>query len=77
MHTFIILGDDILTLDTKIERAFAAQSLREAGVNRACVYRGGPDGNENPEGRDFCADGNFAYDGEKTGACSASESRFA
>lgn len=63
MHRFIILGDDIYTLDTKFERATAAGALAEAGIERACVYRGGPNGNKNPEGRDFGADGEFHYDG--------------
>lgn len=63
MHTFIIIGDDIYTLDTDAERAEAAAALTDAGIERAPVYRGGPEGNEAPEGRDFGADGQFHYDG--------------
>ncbi len=63
MHTFIILGDDIYTLDTAEERTLAAAHMRDAGVERCSVYRGGPDGNQDPEGRDFCSDGTWAYDG--------------
>lgn len=63
MHTFIILGDDIYTLDTAAERDLAAAHLRDAGIERASVFRGGPDGNESPEGRDFGAEGQFHYDG--------------
>ena len=63
MHKFIILGDDIYTLDTKAERAHAAEHMRDAGVERCSVFRGGPEGNEAPEGRDFGADGQFHYDG--------------
>jgi hypothetical protein len=63
MHTFIIIGDDIYTLDTAQERADAAQALKDAGIERASVFRGGPDGNEATEGRDFGADGEFHTDG--------------
>jgi len=63
MHTFIILGDEILTLDTAEERDLAARWMREAHVERCSVYRGGPEGNESPEGRDFGSDGCFHYDG--------------
>lgn len=63
-HTFIIVGDDIYCLDTDSERAEAAAALKDAGIERASVYHGGPDGNESPEGRDFGADGQFHYDGE-------------
>lgn len=62
-HTFIIIGDDIYCLDTAAERAEAAAALKDAGIERASVYRGGPDGNEAPEGRDFGADGLFHTDG--------------
>lgn len=63
MHQFIILGDDILTLDTKEERDQAARIMRDAGVERCSVFRGRPDGNEVPDGRDFGADGQFHGDG--------------
>ena len=63
MHSFIILGDDIYTLDTAEERKLAAEHMRDAGVERCSVFRGGPDGNEAPEGRDFGSDGLFHYDG--------------
>jgi len=62
-HTFIIIGDDIYTLDTAEERTLAAKHMTEAGIERASVYRGDPDGNEAPEGRDFGADGQFHTDG--------------
>ena len=65
MHSFIILGDDIYTLDTAAERALAAEHMRDAGVERCSVFRGGPDNNESPEGRDFGSDGQFHYDGMK------------
>lgn len=64
MHTFIIIEDDIYCLDTRSDRATAAAALKDAGIERASVYRGGPDGNEAPEGRDFGADGQFHYDGQ-------------
>lgn len=63
MHTFIILGDDIYTLDTAAERELAAAHMRDAEIKAAPVYRGGPDQAELPEGRDFGADGQFHYDG--------------
>lgn len=64
MHTFIIIDDDIYTLDTVQERTDAAEALKDAGIERASVFRGGPEGNEAPEGRDFGADGQFHYDGD-------------
>ena len=63
MHSFIIVGDDIATLDTKAEREEAAKLMQHYGLTQASVFRGGPDGNEAPEGRDFCSDGTFRYDG--------------
>lgn len=63
MHTFIIVEDDIYCLDTDAERAEAAAALKDAGIERAPVYRGWPEGIEAPEGRDFGADGQFHYDG--------------
>jgi len=63
MHTFIIVGDDILCLDTRDERVAAAGALAEAGIERASVFRGGPEGNDAPDGRDFGADGLFHTDG--------------
>lgn len=66
-HRFIILGDDIYTLDTVTERSLAAEHMRDAGVERCCVYRGGPDAlmcANHPEGRDFGSDGQFHYDGQ-------------
>jgi hypothetical protein len=67
MHTFIILCDDIYTLGTAEERTLAAAHMRDAGVARCKVWRGGPtDADE--AGRDFCAepDGTYgwAFDGE-------------
>jgi hypothetical protein len=63
MHTYIILGDDIYTLDTDAERELAAAHMQDAGIERASAYRGGPEGNETPEGCDFGADGQFHTDG--------------
>lgn len=63
MHEFIIIENDVYCLDTKSDRATAAAALRDAGISRASVYRGGPDGNQDPEGRDFGDDGQFHYDG--------------
>lgn len=63
MHSFIIIGDDIYTLDTAAERELAAAHMRDAGINRCSVFRGGPDGNEAPEGRDFGSDSSFHNDG--------------
>jgi hypothetical protein len=59
MHQFIIIEDEIFCLDTKSDRAEAAAALRDAGISRASVWRGGPEGNEAPEGRDFGDDGQF------------------
>ncbi len=55
MHKFIILGDDIYTLDTVGERELAAKHMREAGVQRRPVYVGGPQF-ANSAGQDFCAE---------------------
>ncbi len=59
MHQFIIIENDVYCLDTKSDRAVAAAALRDAGISRASVWRGGPEGNEAPEGRDFGDDGQF------------------
>jgi hypothetical protein len=59
MHSFIILSDDIYTLDTVAERRLAAAHMYEAGVESLPVYRGGPEGEQTPEGRDFCVDQTF------------------
>lgn len=61
MHTFIMLDNDIYTLDTVAERALAAEHMRDAGIERLPVYAGGP-GSAEPQGRDFCADGTCGYD---------------
>lgn len=52
MHRFILLGDDIYTLDTVAERDHAAKHMAEAGVCLLPVYRGGPE-HSHPEGCDF------------------------
>lgn len=59
MHEFIIIENDVYCLDTKSDRATAAAALRDAGISRASVYRGGPEGNQEPDGRDFGDDGQF------------------
>ena len=53
-HRFVILGQDILTLDTKAERDEAARVMADAKVFSLPVYSGGPESSR-PEGRDFCA----------------------
>lgn len=59
MHRYIILADDIYTLDSREERQHAAAHMREAGVDRLPVYRGGPESAQVPEGRDLMSDGSF------------------
>lgn len=61
MNEFIIIGDSAYCLDTKSDRATAAAALRDAGISRASVWRGGPDqvALEIPTGRDFGDDGQF------------------
>lgn len=58
MHRFIILGDDIYTLDTTEERDLAAEHMRDAKVDRLKVYVGGPT-NADEEGSLFTRDGHF------------------
>ena len=60
MHRFIILADDIYTLDTSEERDLAAEHMRDAKVDRLKVYVGGPT-NYDEDGRAFFADGTLAY----------------
>jgi hypothetical protein len=61
MHTFIILGDDIYTLDTAEERDLAAGHMRDAKVDRLTVYVGGPT-NADEDGRMFSCHGHFVQD---------------
>jgi hypothetical protein len=46
MHLYIMLDDDILTLDTPEEIRDATDALRECGFCQARVWRGGP--NDDP-----------------------------
>lgn len=62
MHTFIILGDDIYTLDTTEERDLAAEHMRDAKADRLTVYVGDPT-NADEDGRLFSCHGHFV-DGE-------------
>ena len=43
MHQFIILEDEILTLDTAEERATAREWMRGAGVAELPIHEGGPE----------------------------------
>lgn len=62
-HSFIIVGDDIATLDTAAEREEAAKLMQHYGLVSASVFRCGPElTGEQPEGRDFCSDGTFSYE---------------
>ncbi len=45
MHTYIILNDDIYTLDTREERADACDAMRELGVESLPILEG-PAGEE-------------------------------
>lgn len=69
MHSFILLADELYTIDTKAERELAANRMCEAGVSRLAVYRGGPDGTMTHEGRDLCSDGLFAYWDQDNDVC--------
>ena len=55
MHRLVLLGDDIVTIDTESERSEAARLMRDAGVLSLPIYRGGPETDLEAEGRDFCA----------------------
>lgn len=46
MHKFIILGDDVYTLDTVGERQHAAWHMLGARVRRLPVFRGNADKSE-------------------------------
>ena len=58
MHRFIILGDEIYTMDNAEERDLAAEHMRDAKVDRLTVYIGGPDKSA-LEGSEFGSWGGF------------------
>lgn len=56
MHRFIILADEIVTLDTAAERATARRWMADAGIAQAAIMEGGPDGEQRATGEAFLAE---------------------
>jgi hypothetical protein len=75
MHRFIILDDDIYTLDTAEERDHAAEHMRDAGVDSLQVYAGGPDKSE-LDGTEFrSGSGSFSLHSPAVDECLARMTR--
>ena len=60
MHEFILVEDDIYTLDTAEDRVVAARILTELGIEEVITFRGGPE-EAAASGRTFCRDGLFGF----------------